>query len=68
MAVFRAGVWCFKFVVLMDADLPLILLIFDKLPLGVLLLLPLPLPQSLFKVLTAEFGVSDALRLDEAPN
>ena len=53
---------------LMDADLPLMLLIFDKLPLGVLLLLPLPLPQSLFKVLAAELGVSDALRLDEAPN
>ena len=68
MAVFSAGVWCFRLDVLMDADLPLMLLIFDKLPLGVLLLLPLPLPQSLFKDLTAELGVSDALRLDEAPN
>ena len=68
MAVFNAGVWCLRLAVLMDADLPLMLLIFDKLPLGVLLLLPLPLPQSLFKVLAAELGVSDALRLDEAPN
>ena len=68
MAVFSAGVWCFRLLVLIDADLPRILLIFDKLPLGVLLLLPLPLAQSLLKVLAAEFGVSDALRLEEIPN
>jgi hypothetical protein len=54
---------------LIDADLPRMLLIFDKLPLGVLLLLPLPLVQSLLlNVLAAEFGVKDALLLEEIPN
>ena len=43
------------------------LLMFDKLPLGVLLLLPLVFAPSFANVLAAVFGVREALLLEEIP-